>query len=123
MAARVASETRRDGGEQLGFDPMFTRDGRLKTPAVGTENIGDQNGAKEAEYHAGLAYVKAEGRVTPWRRKTGTRGANYCCLGDSTALLTLMTLHFMGPGKDNYPPNLSVRQTSLPPLSVSFEAR
>lgn len=111
--------------KQPGFDPIFTRNCRSKISAVETENIGDENGAKEAaalsEYHTGLVYVKAEGRVTPWRRKTETRGANYCCLGDSAALLTLMTLHFMGLSKDNYPPNLSVRHASLPPLSISFE--
>lgn len=80
--------------------------------AVETENIGDENGAKGGcaiRISHGVRLnktrtclhltIKAEGRVTPWRRKTetaATRGANYRCLGDSTALLTLMTLHFMG---------------------------
>lgn len=51
--------------------------------------------------------VEAEGRVTPWHRETetaATRGANYSCLGDSTALLTLMTLHFMASAKTITPP-------------------
>lgn len=116
--------------KQPGFDPVFIRSKK-------TENTGDGNGAKEAaalsEYHRIFVEitqtrlhltVKAEGRAAPWRRKTATaatRGANYSCLGDSTALLTLMTLHFMGLSEDNYPPNLSVRHASLPPLSVSFE--
>lgn len=41
-----------------------------------------------------------------WWRKTeteATKGANYSCLGDSTALLTLIGLYFMGLRTDNYP--------------------